>query len=514
MTLAVVQSTVGVSTGASAPSAIFGSAPTNGNLLIAIGFTFATNPTANTGWTMLMGFGQTSLPGANGYQTIFYKYAGSSESTTQAPDSASTVSGWACSLWEISGVTGIISEDFAEAYSTKIATYPSTSGTVPSFSNVITNELILMGAAGNQGAASTYTNSDSPTLDGHSGAGTAGGGTQASYGWHYSESTSGNTITPTITCSNPGSIVTGVLGLSSDLPEVNYPKVVQAAVGTIAVSGTLSAVFNKAPTTGNLLLAIANLLESGGAPSADTGWTADTSTNNGTFYAATYYKYAGASESTTQTVDSTTRTNANVVIYEISGVGGTWSNDHVATHIFASTDSSATTYSPSSFNTSKNNELVVAACMGGTSATPICYQTSDRGVPNVAMSAFGSGAQQASAGWHYLEATSGATIDPTYTSPSDAWFQGALVELINGASGGTETGNVSMALAGVNFATSGSKEAFGSGTLTIKAVDFDGTAGTAGVAATATITLGGITVLVNTIDLNTLNPVRQFSTFG
>lgn len=89
--------------GSNVISVTFGSAPTNGNLLVAFFFDTGGNPTAGSGWTALDLLTSAALDAS-----IFIKTAGAGESTTQTP-SSSTGGSTALVVWEISGVaTGIV----------------------------------------------------------------------------------------------------------------------------------------------------------------------------------------------------------------------------------------------------------------------------------------------------------------------------------------------------------------------------------------------------------------------
>lgn len=84
-------------------SVTFGSAPTNGNLLVAFLFDTGGNPTAAGGWTALDLETSAALD-----TSIFTKVAGAGESTTQTP-SSSTGGQTSLIVWEISGAaTGVV----------------------------------------------------------------------------------------------------------------------------------------------------------------------------------------------------------------------------------------------------------------------------------------------------------------------------------------------------------------------------------------------------------------------
>lgn len=78
---------------------LMGSAPTNGNLLVAMSFQ-PTSDTASSGWTKL-------VENSNGtdFGLIFTKVAGAGESTTQTPVTGSPTVG-ATMIWELSHASG------------------------------------------------------------------------------------------------------------------------------------------------------------------------------------------------------------------------------------------------------------------------------------------------------------------------------------------------------------------------------------------------------------------------
>lgn len=520
MVLSVVQSKSNTSTSTGQnPNATFASAPTSGNLLLAQSFIFGI-PSPHTGWTLLTTTGYNSIPGSDGCGCIYYKYAGGSETAAQTVDDTTSSAQWGINLWEISGVSGTISQDFAEVVAQQVATYPSTSGAVTSFTNIANPELMVMGVAGNQSASSTLSQSaGSPTFtaDTSTSANSSGGGWQAARAYETSFASTGNTVDPTLAATNQGSILVGLVGVTTGL-STTPPQVVQSRSGVSGGSGAKpGATLLKAPTSGNLLIAICDFIDTGGAPSADTGWTLDTSHDNGTFYSAVYYKYAGAGESTSQTPDGTSRTNWNCVIQEISGVGGVWANDHVATTLFTSADNTGKTFTPSTVTTSNANELIVGACVGSSSGAPdIAFNVSGGVVPNCGHATSGSGAIQAAQGFHQLCPTSSTGVTPSFSSGgvNGAWFIGAIVELKAGSGASTETADVAMVLSGVSFSAGSAREETSTAALTLAGVRFAAIDADAHSAA-VTLALSGVAIRAGVHDLGTAGSGSvYFSTFG
>lgn len=452
MALAVVQAkTAGSSANPSTPQVTFSSAPTNGNLLIATYFLDPNLSAINTagGWQML-GIAYTVN---SDYLITLYKYAGAGESTTQTPDNASTSHGWALSVWEVSGVSGKISQDFADFQSTLPTNYPGTSAT-PSLVNGFTNELVLLASEnGNVGATTvSISGGGTWTLDSGPAFGNQQGYNQTAYGWSQALSTSGNTLNPTLTSSAANRFYVNYTGLTISQP-TTPPQVKQATYGTSSASTAVSAVFQKAPANGSLLVAMAYVTQTI-APTAGSGWTLDSSVLDATagFYVATYYKYAGAGESTTQTPDSALRNGWDVLIWEITGVGGTWAGDHVATTLFKNV---ASPYTPSTVTTSVNNELVLYGAVAVQGAVNPGTIASSSGSQHIAgLNPTGSGYAHGAAGWHYLKSTLGAALSPTFTVTSGGANVGigiAAIELKVGAGASTETSTVGLTLSKVSF---------------------------------------------------------------
>ena len=132
--------------------------------------------------------------------------------------------------------------------------------------------------------------------------------------------------------------------------------------GSWAPSGALGST----PTQGNLLYAVIIQLNSGTSPVAASGWTVDASFNSGSTYCTSFYKYAGASESTTQTPTTTTGAAGSIVIWEVSGTYPIYSAAKLA--FATNTFSGGTQYIFG--NTTNNKTLVLGATVGYTAAAP------------------------------------------------------------------------------------------------------------------------------------------------
>jgi hypothetical protein len=137
MTVAYVQDGAGQK---SNTAITLGSAPTNGNLLIAVVLD-AGGISLNTGsfWTQ---FGSTYISGSS-YGGILYHYVGPGESATLTAAQSSTGNQSSVHVWEVSGAGGSITSaiDFVQwdGYSTS-----ATSGSSTSHNTGVNNELVLV----------------------------------------------------------------------------------------------------------------------------------------------------------------------------------------------------------------------------------------------------------------------------------------------------------------------------------------------------------------------------------
>ena len=320
----------------------------------------------------------------------------------------------------------------------------------------------------------------------------------------------------------------------------------QNATASLSQSGstTVEAVFGSTPTHTNLLLAIGFGYTGNGTPVANTaaGWTLLTYTTNGTTEIVSFvvYKYAGASESTTQEPITTGENLWGLSIWEVSGVTGTIGTDVVATHLNPDAGHGTLTGTISSFNTAQANELLIglfstdnftaSSTITTTSVSPsVTNENLANGTHTGTFSAY-CVAQSASFG---VIASSGTAVSGTFTTGGTAGdMHYTIVELAE-PGGSTETGNVSMALGGVGFAAQGS-DAYASTALVLRGVSYTGAGALEETAAvnlalgklafsarasreetgTGTLALQGVAIAAAAYDLNSLNPVRQFSTFG
>lgn len=238
MVLAVVQSAAtGSNQGApNAMSVVFGSAPTNGNLLYAMVSSIIVSPVVGAGWTLDSSSSFTNWAAQTVFMFHIYKYAGAGESTTQTPNSANIGFG-AVQVWEISGVSGTFATDHV---ANKDATTGQGTNNVSSWTfgtDTTTNnsELgLFFGSAQNSGsfgAGPLSVSGGSPTTDNANANGASG---FDGIGFHQAFPTLG-TVTPAYTISFSSANCTGYWALTR-------LKGTSASVETGAVTLALSKV--------------------------------------------------------------------------------------------------------------------------------------------------------------------------------------------------------------------------------------------------------------------------------
>lgn len=161
MAVAIVQSAHTDPAFTSIPNVVFGTAPTNGNLLIALTSHWPNTPTANTGWTLI-----NNTNASQSGTACAYKYAGAGESTTQnAWNGVGGIGDLPTIMWEISGITGTIGTDLLfDFHDVDIAGVTAGNpATSTSHNTTVNNTLVLGFFAGNVGTGTTQA---APTLGG------------------------------------------------------------------------------------------------------------------------------------------------------------------------------------------------------------------------------------------------------------------------------------------------------------------------------------------------------------
>lgn len=144
------------------PSVTMGSAPVEGNLLVAFVFNTGTNPTTGSGWAKV-----NSNYAGNVGATIFTKTAGASESTTQTPSTAAA-GNTSTVIWEVSGSSGFAVE---QTYSDTPTVTSASTNLFP----VVSGTLFLAALAGTADTITSAYGTASKTLLNVAGAPTAYG---------------------------------------------------------------------------------------------------------------------------------------------------------------------------------------------------------------------------------------------------------------------------------------------------------------------------------------------------
>lgn len=223
-----------------------------------------------------------------------------------------------------------------------------------------------------------------------------------------------------------------------------------AAAANQGVPGTpvnTTASFSLTPTNGNLLIAVLlcnDLNTTAAVPAANTGWTLSSTSNaTGTFsekeYVAIYYRYAGVSEPTTQTPNSSQFGWWSLAMWEVSGVSGTFANDHATDQKGPNVPPfSAVSCVTTGFATSNANALTLGALWGyagGSTNTGVTMSVS--GQTNDVNTSPGA-SKFVVASWHQPFGVSGSSV-PAYTGTYLGGSQGGswgIVEL-KPSTGGT-----------------------------------------------------------------------------
>lgn len=309
-------------------------------------------------------------------------------------------------------------------------------------------------------------------------------------------------------------------------------------VGGITILRAVSMVnpyiaFSATPTSGNLL--VANGQQFGGLVTLDDKWNLDTST--GSVYSA--YRYATSGEPKAQCLDTGSKQFAewDLCAWELSGVSGVWTTDHIHTTLSATNLGPSATPVGASLTTQSATRLILAGFTGETttSRTLSSWSTgwTDDGYfistqADISASAFDFGAPG------HIAVSGISTVQPTLTfSGSVTTARCGYLEFAGGS--GTETGNVTLAIGKVSFAVTEQDASFthnvnlaltqmainaGSGkeetTSVIIALDnMDINAESSKQATTAvTLSLAGMAIIASLFNVDALSPLRQFNTSG
>ena len=205
---------------------------------------------------------------------------------------------------------------------------------------------------------------------------------------------------------------------------------------SVIPNGTTSSVptttLSTAPVNGNLLYAILNTYPT--TMTAATGWTQDVAYDNGGSHCAAFYKYAGASESTTQSPITNTEQIWEMVMFEVAGVSGTWATDHIATS-GSVTSGSLVSGGTNSYSTTNNNELMLTGIVGGPSNTTTGTGSFSQSTTLAQTSVVGGNFNYASSALagSLFTSTSGTAISDTWSWSTSGYFSGVSLRLQSAA---------------------------------------------------------------------------------
>jgi hypothetical protein len=262
--LSIVQQKQGVNNSAGA-SVVMASAPTNGNLLVAVVSFYqgASGPVADTGWTEVVN-DKTGVSGTNNGVWFGYKYAGAGESTTQTPVTGGSV-GVNCvtQIWEIDGVAGTWASDYREEWHAVFLDDDGSHVLTTSSHNTIAGAQFVLTLISGTLDWTSGSDQTTPTL-------AANGQTDDSAG--FNNSTSGSSLEKQAAASchrfvaTSGTAIQDACTFGVDQQKCNYLYVslnsntdvtVTPAAATLTVTGyapTLSIAYTTAPAAGALVL--------------------------------------------------------------------------------------------------------------------------------------------------------------------------------------------------------------------------------------------------------------------
>ena len=188
MAVSIVQFTKGSANS----SAVFGSAPTNGNYLVAINGKDDANSTAS-GWTKALSVINTPSFDPELRSAVYWKLCGAGESTTQSP----TTGGGQVGIWEIAGFVGTWASDVIfDGDGDGNGAYPFAHATGPSGVDCVA--LIGVSERDNSDSPLTGPSISTPavTSDGQQ---MGSGDTRFASAWGHNVTTASTSINPTAT---------------------------------------------------------------------------------------------------------------------------------------------------------------------------------------------------------------------------------------------------------------------------------------------------------------------------
>lgn len=277
MSLSVVQSagTEYNATFTGTPHSNWGVAPTNGNLLIAIGFTRNNNtPAGANGWKVY-----TTSATSSFFITVYYKYAASTSSSEQI-DTTTTSNDWGFTFWEIAGVTGHLWADLINV-TFGVQNGSATSMAAGSITTRNSTSLLLSAFAGgtsNSGSTFDWSGNTGWTKDvGVISATTSGVGVfDWATGGHRAVSGNTSYSSTVVASASVAAWVSAYVELgSSTVPNADGPGAMGVAGSTIASPGSISTTVSPIGTSGSDVFVVTALMNSASSPGTATPTISD-----------------------------------------------------------------------------------------------------------------------------------------------------------------------------------------------------------------------------------------------
>lgn len=526
------------------PQITWGSAPTNGNLMIVEGFRWTNAPVPANGWQHAV------VPSTNGTVTRFcmFKYAGASEPSTVVIDTAASTAAWGINAWEIGGVSGHFWKDVIKITLPAIAQFGAGTSLIPS-SAVTTKPdttlalISVVGYSSNSGLTFSWSqgtassNFETTTVDASNGLLDYGAGASLAVGTPTS-------INPTVTTNSSAFWLDfAVIELGSQSLGPDSVPAVGTASG-VSVSSVAAALtsFGAGDVIFAVIAASTFALSLLPTPSvtgvAATGLTFTKrfqanpaglgAQNAGDLEVWTAPASSAFSGTITASLSGATGANNSVVMtaFAIGGcsnISSPW-DSHSGLPASGTTSASwDTTQFPDKIIGIGANYPVGPATTPVVSGGPTWTLLNNNGLQ--------SGSASAALGIYLANEASAASSQTTTISVGELTY----VDALTAGGTNTETGNVSMALSGMSFNVAANDASFTrhvslgltkmsfniaearkettAATLAMKPMAINAAADRKE-AAVVTMSLNGVKIAASTFDLNSLNPVRQFSTFG
>jgi parallel beta-helix repeat protein len=237
------------------------------------------------------------------------------------------------------------------------------------------------------------------------------------------------------------------------------PTLVQKKSGSSQDSASVAATFDAAPTSGNLLIAIAANRQTS-TPATPAGWSVAIDQSNFAPGGIIYYRIAGASEPTTVTVNGYNATNQrlSLQLFEYSGVD---TLDQVNT-----ASGNGTAVSSGSVTTTRADELVIAGVASTSSTSYSAWSNAFAEQHDFVVGGFGT---QITAGGADFSAVSTGTYSTTATAGGSGNWRGVIASFSLGG-GATLSGRV---FEDANFSGTASDWDGGANDLGLNSVDVE-----------------------------------------